>query len=137
MGWIKTVEVEVPHACHLPKIISDLATGVEGVRFTRDMGSAGAKAVMLGAGSEYRCTCGREYALHTIKETDLTAIQPQARDVLVWSEITRTPCPNHKPTQHRDRKRPWCDNCGRAEDGKMIGAGWVEEIQMDKNRSGK
>lgn len=22
------------------------------------------------------------------------------------------PCENHKPVQHRDRKPPWCNECG-------------------------
>ena len=139
MGWIKIVEVEASHKCPLPEIISDLATGIEGVKTSLLSPQAGAHTVMLGAGSEWACTCRKEYVLHTITETDLTMIQPRSREVLVWSERAEpgSACPDHKPVQHRDRKRPWCNNCGRAEDGKMIGAGWVEEIQMDKNRSGK
>jgi len=31
------------------------------------------------------------------------------------------PCPAHKTVQHRDRKRPWCNTCGRAADGELIG----------------
>lgn len=30
-------------------------------------------------------------------------------------------CLNHKPVQHRDAKRPWCNHCGRAADGELIG----------------
>ncbi len=30
-------------------------------------------------------------------------------------------CSDHKPVQHRDRKRPWCNFCGRAADGELIG----------------
>lgn len=30
-------------------------------------------------------------------------------------------CPEHKLVQHRDQKRPWCNACGRAADGELIG----------------
>lgn len=30
-------------------------------------------------------------------------------------------CPEHKLVQHRDRKPPWCNRCGRDKDGHVIG----------------
>lgn len=30
-------------------------------------------------------------------------------------------CPDHKLVQHRDAKSKWCDTCGRAANGQMIG----------------
>ena len=38
-------------------------------------------------------------------------------------------CPNHKLVQHRDRKRPWCNTCGHAADGELIGRPRTEEAQ--------
>lgn len=31
-------------------------------------------------------------------------------------------CLNHKPVQHRDRQPPWCKECGRTEEGRLIRA---------------
>lgn len=36
-------------------------------------------------------------------------------------EDTLAPCSTHKLTQHRDRKPPWCDECGRDARGQKIG----------------
>jgi len=34
---------------------------------------------------------------------------------------TTASCADHRPSQHRDRRRPWCNTCGRAADGELIG----------------
>ncbi|GAA0528593.1 hypothetical protein GCM10010172_06480 [Paractinoplanes ferrugineus] len=35
--------------------------------------------------------------------------------------MVMTACPGpHRPTQHRDRKPPWCSACGRTADGVQI-----------------
>lgn len=36
-----------------------------------------------------------------------------------WHEGPRSqPCAKHKPVQHRDGREPWCNACGRTEDGR-------------------
>ena len=37
------------------------------------------------------------------------------------ASLLQVMCGEHQLVQHRDRKRPWCEHCGRAADGELIG----------------
>lgn len=36
------------------------------------------------------------------------------------TDVIRRECPNHRPTQHRDGKAPWCPDCGRSTTGNLL-----------------
>lgn len=33
-------------------------------------------------------------------------------DLILGSTVTPPPCDNHRETQHRDKRPPWCETCG-------------------------
>lgn len=51
---------------------------------------------------------GGEYVFHIYADREV--LQPYGH-----------PSAAHIPVQHRDRKPPWCDVCGRTSDGELIG----------------
>ncbi len=44
-----------------------------------------------------------------------------AAEFILSDDPAPVDCSDHKPVQHRDRKRPWCNRCGRAANGELIG----------------
>lgn len=77
------------------------------------------------------CDCpGEERAEPEQLELPLCPMAPyeaQLPDLVITIELTipsfpaQVLCGAHELVQHRDRKRPWCNHCGRAADGELIG----------------
>lgn len=47
-------------------------------------------------------------------------------------------CEKHNPVQHRDRRPPWCNACGRGLDGQMVGVpGWLRRLAQEQSPAGE
>lgn len=47
-------------------------------------------------------------------------------------------CLNHNPVQHRDKRAPWCAECGRGSGGHLIGVpGWMRRLAREQSKAGE